>query len=598
MSDYYRHARVVARTRARLLGRAKRGAPGSSPQGLPLGEGFVECEGSVGLIEPEAIVKNPALSLRVYALAVGRRMPVLSQTRDAIAAATSDLEFCAELRKDKGAIETFIKLMCSSGVSPFSTGSILSELHDVGLLLAMIPEFAPVVGRVHHDLYHVYTVDVHSIAAVDELHKLVRGELTQKYPLASRVAAESVRPRVLFMATLLHDVGKAIGGRNHAKRGAEMAREILARLDYTQDEIEDVSLLILHHLTMYMVAVRRDLNDPVTISEFVRDTWDREGLREIFLLTIADVATTSNQSMTAWKRHMLNTLFRSADSYLAGSLSGGASRVDRIREQVRRKWTSPASLDDLESFLDSMPERYFLANSPDEIATHARLAIPCGEEAFSVTWMPSSHRGMVGLCVVAEAREHLDICVVAGDRPGLLASISAAISAGKFDITAAQINSRRLTGGGYQALDLFWLRCPDNEELTERRLAKLKEDLSAVLSGEVAPEVLVKPRLAARRRSRPSPKVPTEILFDHHASDDYTVLEVLAEDRPALLYILSSTLRELGIVIGVAKISTEGTRAVDVLYACESDGSKIQPGIRTDEVREKLLVALDVTAPI
>lgn len=598
MSDYYRHARVIACTRARLLGRAKRSASGASPNVVPLGEGFVECEGSIGLLDSEQIMESPALAFRVYALAVERRKPLLSHTRDAISAATSDAETCARLREDKGAIETFVKLLCSSAPSPFALGSILTELHDVGLLLAMIPEFAPVVGRVHHDLYHVYTVDVHSIAAVDKLHRLARGELTQEYPLASRVAAESVRPRVLFMATLLHDVGKAIGGRNHAKRGAEMAREILSRLDYTQEEIEDVSALILHHLTMYMVAIRRDLNDPVTIAEFVRDTWDREGLRELFLLTIADVATTSNQAMTAWKRHMLNTLFRSADAYLVGSFGGGASRVDRIREGVRERWDDLASFEELESFLDSMPERYFLANSPGEIVEHAKLALPCKDQAFSVSWTPANHRGIVGLCVVAQAREHLDVCVVASDRPGLLASISAAISAGKFDITAAQINSRRLRGGAYQALDLFWLRCPEDEEATERRLAKLKQDLAAVIGGAVAPEMLVRPRLASRRRSRPSPPVPTEILFDHHASDEYTVIEVLAEDRPALLYILSSTLRELGIVIGVAKISTEGTRAVDVLYASEADGSKIQPGARTDEVREGLLAALDATAPI
>lgn len=598
MSDYYRHARVVARMRARLLGRAKRGALGSSPPIVPLGNGLVECDGRVGLLEPDEILRCPAQSLRVYALAVSRGMPVLSRTRDAIVAATGDVETCARLRQDKSAIEIFLKLICSSSASPFSSGSILIELHDVGLLLAMIPEFAPVVGRVHHDLYHVYTVDVHSIAAVDKLHALVRGDLAGEYPLASRVAAELVRPRVLFMATLLHDVGKAIGGRNHAKRGAEMARDILTRLDFSPDEIEDVSLLILHHLTMYMVAVRRDLNEPTTISDFVRDTWDREGLRELYLLTIADVATTSNQAMTAWKRNMLNTLFRSADAYLAGSLAGGPGRVTRIRERVRSLWDEPSTLEDLGRFLDSMPERYFLANTPEEVAAHAKLALQGGDQTFSVSWTPSPHHGIVGLCVVARATKHLDVCVVADDRPGLLASISAAISAGKFDITAAQVNSRRLSGGGYQALDLFWLRCPENDDTTNRRLAKLKQDLSAVIRGELAPEVLVQPRLAARRRPRPSPPVATEVLFDHHASDEYTVIEVLAEDRPALLYTLSSTLRELGVVIGVAKISTEGTRAVDVLYASESDGSKIQPGARADEVREKLLLALDRTAPI
>lgn len=596
MSDYYRHARVVTHTRARLLGRAKRGAPGSVRQVETIYGDFVQCGGRVGLLDPDRVFDRPTLAFRVYALAVERGMPLLSRTRDAIAIAAADEESGSLLRNDPGAIETFVKLLCSSRPSPFQVGSVLTELHDVGLLLAMIPEFSPVVGRVHHDLYHLYTVDVHSIAAVDRLHSLVRGDLTKTYPLASRIAAEASRPRVLFMATLLHDVGKAIGGRNHARRGAEMARRILARLNYTTDEIEDVSLLILHHLTMYMVATRRDLNDEVTISEFVRDTWDREGLRDLYLLTIADVGTTSNHSMTAWKRNMLNMLFRSSDAFLSGTFAGRASRIERIRDRVRDLWQEPDSLEALEEFLESMPERYFFANTPQEVVAHAKLALSTDESSLSVSWMPSPHAGILGLCVVAEAPRHLDVCVVADDRPGLLASIAAAISAGRFDITAAQINSRRLPGGGFQALDLFWLRCSEDEETTGRRLEKLREDLSEVIRGEVTAEVLVRPRLASRRHSRPAPRVPTEILFDHHASDEYTVIEVLAEDRPALLFTLSSTLRELGIVLGVAKISTEGTRAVDVLYVSESDGSKIVPGVRTDEIRARLVVALDATA--
>lgn len=595
MSDYYRHARVIAQTSARIVGRAKRGACGSTPKVVPLPGGIVECEGRLGLAEPERIRRDPVLAFRIYALAVAQDMSVLSRTRDAIALMTTDPELCEQLRQDKEAAALFVALLCSSKPAPFLTDSILTELHDVGLLLAMIPEFAPVVGRVHHDMYHVYTVDVHSIAAVDKLHALTRGDLATTYPLAARLAAETVRRRVLFMATLLHDVGKAIGGTNHARRGAEMSDVILARLGFTCEESEDVSRLIRHHLTMYMVATRRDLNDPATITEFLRDTWDRESLRDLFLLTVADVSTTSTNAMTTWKLGMLNALFRSSDAFLAGSLAGLSSRVARVRDAVCSLWEEPASLAELEHFLDSMPERYFLANTPQEVVAHARQALGGGDESVSVSLMPSSHDGILGLCVVAGAKRDLDLCVVTDDRPGLLASIAAAISASRFDIQAAQINSRRLASGGYQALDLFWVRSSAHDDARERRLGQLKRNLAAVVRGEVAPEVLVEPSLASGRNARrPTPAVVTEVLFDHHASEEYTVIEVLAEDRPALLFTLSSTLRELGIVIGVAKISTEGNRAVDVLYAAESNGVKIQPGTRSDEVRAKLLGALGV----
>lgn len=592
MSDYYRHARVIAQTRDRILGHAKRRHRDTPPEMLQLGNGLVECEGRVGLAEPDRVGEEPSLAFRVYGLAVQRDMEVLSRTRDAIAAAVADPEVCARLRASTEAANLCLALICSNRPVRFASRSILGELHDVGLLLAMIPEFAPVVGRVHHDLYHVYTVDVHSIAAVDRLHSLARGELTAMFPLASRLAAEAVRPEVLFMATLLHDVGKAIGGRNHALRGAEMARTILARFNLAHEEIEDVCRLVLHHLTMYMVAIRRDLSDPTTISEFVRNTWDRDSLRDLYLLTVADVSTTSPEAMTHWKRSMLDALFRRADAHLAGVLAGPTDRVARVRDRARALWPHEKLNEEFDRFTESMPARYFLANSAEEVVAHAELALRREEDRVAVSWVPSSHDGILGLCVVAEAHSDVDLCVVADDRPGLLASIAAAISASRFDIQAAQVNSRPLQSGGYQAVDLFYVRSPANDGATEQRLARLKRDLSAVLRGEVAPEALVGARNAASRSQRPTPAVVTEVLFDHHASDQYTVIEVLAEDRPALLFTLASALRELNISISVAKISTEGKRAVDVLYATEVDGSKIEPGGRTEEVRAKLLAQL------
>jgi [protein-PII] uridylyltransferase len=311
---------------------------------------------------------------------------------------------------------------------------------------------------------------------------------------------------------------------------------------------------------------------------------------------VADVSTTSTKAMTSWKLSMLNALFRSSDAFLAGALPGSTNRAARVCENVREIWRDAASLPDLELFLESMPERYFLANTPEEVVAHAELALGRVDGSVSVAWMPSYHEDILGLCVVADANRNLDLCVIADDRPGLLASIAAAISANHLDIQAAQINSRRLAGGGYQALDLFWVRSSAQDKTKERRLARLERDLAALFRGEVAPEVLVEPRLASSRNARPTPAVPTEVLFDHHASGEYTVIEVLAEDRPALLFTLSRALREMDIVIGVAKISTEGSRAVDVLYASESNGAKIAIGARAEEVRTKLLSVLDADA--
>jgi [protein-PII] uridylyltransferase len=152
----------------------------------------------------------------------------------------------------------------------------------VGLLLAMVPEFLPVTGRVHHDIYHVYTVDVHSVASLDRLRQLARGELAQEFPLGSRLAAEIARPRPLFLATLLHDVGKgwpdADGSRkNHSKAGADLCGSILPRLGLASEDVEEAAQLVMQHLLMYHVATRRDLDDVATIEEFCRGVRGREG---------------------------------------------------------------------------------------------------------------------------------------------------------------------------------------------------------------------------------------------------------------------------------------------------------------------------------
>lgn len=595
MSDFYRHARAIARVRDRIMGHAHRRTTGPRPTEEVIGEGFVACHGRIGLQDRSGLSGDPALALRLYREAVRRDMPLLGRTRDAIAAAAADPRFGELLRDSPEAAALFVELVCTCRVSPFHGGSILAELHDVGLLLAMIPEFMPVVGRVHHDLYHVFTVDVHSVAAVDRLRELTRGELAEPHPLACRLAAEVDRPRVLFLATLLHDVGKAIAAKDHASRGATMARDILARLGLSDDDIEDACHLIQHHLAMYVVAVRRDLGDPATVEEMARDVRGIEGLRDLYLLTIADVSTTSPTAMNRWKAGMLAALYRATEARMAGPGSGVSVRVARVRAQVRALWRDTATLPVLDAFLESMSDRYFLSNTPPEIAAHAALATSPRDTAVGMSLMPSRHDGVMGLCVVTRNASAAELCVVAGDRPGLLASISAAIAANGLAIDSAQVNSRRLPCGNQQAVDLFWVRAEGTSSKLDGKLAKLGRDLSAVVDGQLDPgSLLVTPKKPSWS-VRPAPPVPTDVVFDHHGSGDHTIIEVLTQDRPALLFLLTGVLHELGVSISVAKISTEGRRAVDVFYANEADGTKIAAGPRANAIAAAIRRALDVT---
>jgi [protein-PII] uridylyltransferase len=598
MSEYYRHAQAVMHARERIMMRA-RPRPAGVLKERDLGRGILSVDGQLTIAGANALTEDPALALRLYASAVARNTIVIGAARDWISNRLSDdPAFAASLRASPEASGLFVSLLCTVRTTAFRRGSILAELHDVGLLVAMIPEFAPLVGRVHHDLYHVYTVDVHSVAAVDRLRSLMRGELIKAHPLACRLAAEFVRPEVLFFATLLHDVGKVFGGREHSTRGAEMARAIMARFELGKAEIEQACHLILHHLTMYFVAARRDLSDPITISAFAAQVVDRETLRELYLLTVADLSTTAPASMTSWKARMLDELFVATDTLLSGPAASDNARLERVRGQVSELCHGVVEPVFLELYLRTMPERYLLANTPAEIAAHAKVALTAQAQRFHMGLVPSRLPGIAQLCVVAgvpveDGPGGAALAVITGDRPGLLAAIAAAVTASSLEIQAAQIYSRANAVGGNQAVDVFWLRDrAEGAQGVERALPKLERDLTRLIEGSITPHELVAQRATSRWSSRPLPPVPTEVTIDNRTSTRHTVIEVIAQDRPGLLFTLAQVLYEMDLTITVAKVNTEGNRIVDVFYVTELDDTKIATKERGDRVRAGLLAAL------
>jgi [protein-PII] uridylyltransferase len=581
MSDYYRHARTIMRAREQIVARATPSVGRKRPHEEDIGHGLRLFDGQVTFADPAQLATDPALALRIYAAAIGRSLPLLAFARDAIARVARDPAFGAALRASEEAAALFVELCATAQETRLRQGSVLADLHDVGLLTAMIPEFSPVVGRVHHDLYHVYTVDVHSVAAVDRLRALVRGDIAHEYPLACRLAAELTRPAILYLATLLHDVGKAIGGKDHSRRGAEMAKTILARLRLPADDIEEGCHLILQHLLMYHVATRRDLDDAATVVEFAREVKGSEGLRDLYLLTIADLSTTSPTSLTTWKARMLDDLYLATDALLTGQPKE-EGRVARVLEQVRKEWKDAASRPFLDSFMESMPERYLLSNSPAEIAAHATLARKAEGQPVMAGLVPSRYP------------EAAELCIIAADRPGLLAAMTAAVAASRLEVHKAEIHSRTVFDGTVQAVDLFWVRHRiDGAAGVAKAMPKLERDLRAVLTGKSTPRDLGASRVPSPWAERPAPAVTTEVCIDDRASAHQTVIEVITRDRPGLLFALADALHGLGLSIAVAKINTEGNRVADVFYVTEAGGAKVEPGPRTQEVRARLMRVLE-----
>jgi [protein-PII] uridylyltransferase len=579
MSEYYQKARVIAQARELIIGRAAP-PPKRRPREKPIGRGLKLTNEQVSLQDAAALESEPALALRLFDEAVRRDLPVYGFARDAVARAASSPAFCERLRDSDEARRLFVRLCTVIQRTKLRDGSVLRELHDLGLLVAMIPEFAPVVGRVHHDVYHVYTVDVHSVAALDRLRALSRGELAAEHPLASRLAAEISRLNVLVFATLLHDIGKDIGGKNHAERGRDLARVILARLGLPESDVTEVQALIEKHLRMYHVATRRDIDDPKTIESFCEEVHGREGLRELYLLTICDVSTTSPTALTSWKAKVLEELYVAAERQLSdGPGAHGSERLEKIRTEVRALCPERGEREFLDHFLAAMPERYLYANDAADIVRHSRFARQAQMKQVNVTVMTTNE-------------PYVELGFIADDRPGLLAMITATLTAARFKVISAQVYSWVDQFGRLRALDLFWVRCGESADGVISGVPRLERDFSRLVGKELSPADLVTGGSRSRWSDRPTPKVQTEVSIDNRCATRHSVIEITTKDQLGLLFWLSNTLQHLDLQISLAKINTEGTQVADVFYVTDAEGAKVTEPERIEAIKSQILATV------
>jgi [protein-PII] uridylyltransferase len=377
---------------------------------------------------------------------------------------------------------------------------------------------------------------------------------------------------VLYFATLLHDVGKDIGGKNHSERGFELARLILERLGLEEADISEVQHLVLKHLRMYHVATRRDIDDPATLEAFCQEVHGREGLRELYLLTVSDVSTTSPTAMTSWKARMLDELYLAAERRLEGEAPVGP--LDDKMKKVVAGASDAKKKRFAEHFVRAMPERYLYANDRACIDTHVDFVMGAPD---------------TGVGILETDEPYLQIGFVADDRPGLLAKFTATLAAARLGVVGAEVYSWKDVDGRARALDLFWVKGSTDTQSVKALLPRIERDLSRLLSGEVEAAELV-----GGRQQRPkwsvgrTPPVLTEVRFDDRATGA-TVLEVTTRDRPALLFWLAHTLQEAGLTITLAKINTEGQSVADVFYVTERDGAKLEDPARIEEVRSRIL---------
>lgn len=580
MQQYFLHAKAVSRETDRLLDRCVVEAQ-RKPSLRPVDTSFTLFNGMLSLHDPDVFRRRPSEMLRIFSVALDTGAEIYGHTKDLIMERVSQ----GALTSDALAGREFMRLLCDDRDA--RNPSLLEQAHDLGLLNAVMPEFAPCTGRVQHDLYHVFTVDQHQLYAVGRLKALARGELAAELPTATQALKDVRRKEALYLGTLLHDVGKPLG-KGHSETGARLAVAIATRLGLSPEDVSQTEFLVRKHLLLSHLSQRRDLNDVAMIANLAQELNDEETLRELYLLTVADMSMVAPGNMTEWKEQLLRELYartlahyRRGPDLQASDPIEARALVERRRKRVAELLGEPE--EKLAPWFASLPDRYVTLTAPRQMAREVQLS--------------RRRKGPVAVEVTHRPRKAVsEVTVCADDAPGLLSKIAGVLVAHRIDVLQAHINTRVTASNGgriVEALDTFTTTDRYGRPITDAaRWRRVEEDLARVLGGSVDVEqVIAERREKSSLPERVVPQVRTEIEVDNDVSGDFSVIDVFTQDRLGVLYTITRTLAELRLDIHLSKVATEAHRVADVFYVREAGGGKLASE-RVDEVKLTLAEAL------
>ena len=536
-------------------------------------DGFVLQSGRVDIADATMFARDPANLLRLFHLAQERGLDIHPH---ALHLVTQNLKLVdATLRADKRAALLFLDML-TSRKDPETT---LRRLNEAGVFGRFIPDFGRVVAQMQHDMYHVYTVDEHTIRAIGMLAKLESDKLRDENPLASDVVHKVLSRRALYVAVLLHDIAKGRGG-DHSTLGAEVARRVGPMLGLEPQETETVEWLVLQHLAMSKTAFRRDVHDPKTIADFTTLVQSPERLRLLLILTVADIRAVGPGRWNGWSGQLLRELYFATEESLAGSESivgSSKQRITEAKEAFARELSGWPEVE-RDAHMARFYDGYWTSFDLPTQMRHAQFLRSASREpgTLIVNVEPLAEQGVS------------EVMVYTQDFAGLFAGVAGAMALSGANI----VNARIVTTNDGMALESFWVQGPDGGPLVRPDdVVQLKRTITEVLQGKVSPaRVLRRPQDFGRMRVF---EVQPRVLVDNQASDRFTIIEINARDRKGLLFTVTHALLDFGVTINSARISTYGERAVDVFYVRDLIGHKITAEPRIQRLKEKLLAALN-----
>lgn len=452
----------------------------------------------------------------------------------------------------------------------------LRAMHRLGWLEEFFPEFRAIDALVIRDFYHRYTVDEHSLLTIQNVCALKHGEGEWERKFGE-ILAELEEPNLLLFALLFHDVGKGMAAENHIDGSLEAVERVFTRIQVKKEDRQTIRFLIRRHLEMSVSFQHRDIFDPATIHHLMEVVGSQNRLKMLTLLTYADIKSVNPEALTPWKAEMLWTLYVATLNALARSLD--SDRILAAEEAILDN-DGAASLEGNSTlpegagkFLEGFPKRYLRIHSAEEIETHHRLAQGLSRNPVQTLLRNRDH--------------YWELTVLTEDRPRLFASLTGALTAWGMNIVAVEAfaNSSGTVLDTFRFVDLF-----HTLDLNPTEQDRLQQTIREILTGSKSLEELMRGRIRPETRLTAGVKIPTRIRFDEASSSHSTLLELTTQDRPGLLYQISSLLSEHRCNIEVAAIDTQGRKAIDVFYLT-IDGIKLSSADK-QAIEDALLTTL------
>jgi [protein-PII] uridylyltransferase len=564
MRIYFGHARTVQRTVTQLLQEIPEAWSAlyrqvQSWRSRLTTADFSVVDGLIFLQQPSAL-QDPEVLLRLFHFMAHHGLKLSATTEYRIEQALPALA----ATPPRGA-ELWLYLQ-ETLLQPFAADA-LRAMHSLRLLPLLLPELKLIDSLVVRDFYHRYTVDEHSFLTIECLHRLKQSqsEWDKRY---AELLGELENPELLYLALLLHDMGKGIPGENHVNGSLEIANRAMDRLDLDPKEREEVLFQIANHLEL-SAALRRDIFDPGNVAAFAEKIGTPERLKMLCLLTYADIKAVNPEALTPWKTENIWQLYMGADNYLNRSADQRVHAGVNDEKLARLRSLAPVTGSKFKAFLEGFPQRYLLVHTAEEVMRHLQMADELAGNPVQVE--------------LRRGRHWYELTLVTTDRPALFAKLAGVLAAWGMNIVKANAFSNQ------SAIVVDTLYFTDRFRTLELNLSewdRFRRSVASVLIGEADLEKMLRDRQRSDKAAIAKVKIEMQIEFDDASSPTSTILQLIAQDRPRLLHRIASSLSAQHCNIEIALIDTEGQMAIDTFYLT-SGGKKL-----TAEHRKKVENAL------